>query len=236
LQVQTYEIKQHVKGACFSAFPYTIPMLTSVTVLGMTYGVLMQSKGYGVLWSTLMSAIAFCGSMQFAAMALLTTAFMPAEAFILSFLVNARHIFYGIPMLNKFKGTGKIRGFLIYVLCDETFSMFCTNETPAKIERKYFYFWISFFVYLYWVVGTFLGGLLGNFMTFNLKGLDFAMTALFLVMFLEQLEKKGNRRIALIGFGCTIINLFIFGEKNFIIPSMILMVLVLMSGRKKLCS
>lgn len=226
---------QKFKEAFKVAFPHTIPMLTSVPILGITYGVLMGTKGYGVWWSTLMSAIAFCGSMQFAAVPMLTTAFNPFQAFLLSFLVNARHIFYGISMLDKYKGIGKIRGFLIYVLCDETFSVCCTVEPPSKIERKYFYLSVSLLVYSYWVGGTFLGGILGDFIKFNTKGLDFALTALFTVLFLEQWKKPKNRPAAIIGVLCSVVSLFIFGRTNFIIPAMIFMVMILMTGRKKLC-
>lgn len=228
---------KELRAAFKAAFPHTIPMLTSVPVLGVTYGVLMQTKGYGVLWSTLMSAIAFCGSMQFAAITMLTTAFTPIQAFLLSFLVNARHLFYGISMLDKYRGMGEIRGFLIYVLADETFSVCCTVEPSSKIVHKYFYFWVSFLVYFYWVTGTFLGGVLGNFIKFNTAGLDFALTALFTVLFLEQWKKVNNRLPALIGIVCSIFSLLIFGPRNFIIPAMIFMLILLMAWRKRqLCS
>jgi 4-azaleucine resistance transporter AzlC len=233
LPVLTYENKQHIKGAFLYAFTHTLPMLPSLTVLGMTYGILMQANGYGVLWSTLMSAIAFCGSMQFAAIPLMTTGFVPIQAFILSFLVNARHIFYGIPMLNKFKGTGNVRLFNIFALSDESFSLFCSLETPEKTERKYIYFWITFFIYIYWVVGTTLGAVVGSFINGNLEGLNFAMPALFLVMFLEQWEKAENRPMALIGFGCSIASLLILGSANYMIPAMILMAILLLGGRKR---
>lgn len=229
----TIKVKE-LRDAFKAAFPYTIPMLASVLALGITYGVLMQTKGYGVLWSTLMSVLAFCGSMQFAAISMLTTAFTPIQAFILSFLVNARHLFYGISMLDKYRGMGKIKGFLIYVLADETFSVCCTVEPSSQIVRKYFYFWVSFLVYIYWVGGTFLGGILGNFIKFNTEGLDFALTALFTVLFLEQWRKPENRPAAIIGIVCSVISLLIFGQTNFIIPTMIFMVIVLMAGRKKL--
>ena len=227
---------KELRAAFQAAFPHTIPMLTSVPVLGITYGVLMQTKGYGVLWSTLMSAIAFCGSMQFAAITMLTTAFTPIQAFLLSLLVNARHLFYGISMLDKYKGMGKTKGFLIYVMADETFSVCCTALLASQIKSKYFYFWVSFLVYFYWVAGTFLGGILGNFIKINTKGLDFTLTALFTVLFLEQWRKPKNRPAAIIGIVCSVISLLIFGRTNFIIPAMIFMVVLLMTGRKKLWS
>ena len=167
-----------------AAFPATIPVMTGFLCLGTAYGLLMQSKGYGPGWSVLMSAIAFGGSMQFVAVTLLTTAFDPVQAFLLSVMVNARHMFYGLSLLDKYKGLGKVRPFLIYVLCDETFSMVSTLEPPEGVARRDFYFWISLLDYLYWITGTALGGLLGSFLTFDTTGLDFALTALFVVLFI----------------------------------------------------
>ena len=167
-----------------AAFPATIPVMTGFLCLGTAYGLLMQSKGYGPGWSVLMSAIAFGGSMQFVAVTLLTTAFDPVQAFLLSVMVNARHMFYGLSLLDKYKGLGKVRAFLIYVLCDETFSLVSTLEPPEGVARRDFYFWISLLDYLYWITGTALGGLLGSFLTFDTTGLDFALTALFVVLFI----------------------------------------------------
>lgn len=228
--------RKEFQEAFAAAFPHTLPVLTGFLVLGMAYGVLMHTKGYGTLWAVLMSAIAFCGSMQFVAITLLTTAFNPIQAFLLSLMVNARHLFYGISMLEKYKGLGKIRPFLIYVLCDETFSISSSINPPEQINRKYFYFSISALDYSYWVLGTFLGGTLGGFLTFNTKGLDFVLTALFVVLFLEQVKKKENRVSGMIGVICTIVGLIIFGPDNIVIPSMIFIIITLLLGRKKLCS
>jgi len=227
---------ERLKKAFAAAFPKTIPVLTGFLVLGMAYGVLMQTKGYGAVWSLLMSAIAFCGSMQFVAITLLTTVFDPVQAFLLSLMVNARHLFYGISMLEKYKGLGKIRGFLIYTLCDETFSIVSSVELPEDVDRKPFYFFISLLNYLYWVIGSFLGGLVGSFMTFNTRGLDFVLTGLFVVLFLEQWKSKQNRIPGIIGIGVTALALIMFGKDNFIIPAMAMILLALILGRKKICS
>lgn len=224
-----------MKKALKEAFPHTIPILTGFLFLGMAYGVLMKTKGYGPFWSVLMSAVAFCGSMQFVAITLLTTVFQPVQAFLLSIMVNARHIFYGISMLSKYRGLGKIRYFLVYVLCDETFSITYGVEPPEGVERRYFYFAISLLNYLYWVFGTFIGGIAGNFITFNTEGLDFVLTALFVVLFLEQWKKKENRVMGIVGIVCSILSLLLFGAEQMVIPAMILIVLCLSGGRKKLC-
>ena len=140
-----------------------------------------------------MSAIGFGGSMQYVAITLLVTAFDPLQAFLLALMVNARHIFYGLSLLNKYKGLGGARFFMVFALCDETFSLVSTLEPPEGVARKDFYFWITLLDYLYWVGGTALGGLLGRFITFDTTGLDFALTALFVVLFLEQWKKPENR-------------------------------------------
>lgn len=228
------------KGKAFqkafvAAFPHTIPVLTGFLLLGMAYGVLMQTKGYGPLWAVLMSAIAFCGSMQFVAITLLTAAFNPVQALLLSFMVNARHLFYGISMLEKYKGLGKVKWFLVYTLCDETFSISSSLTPPEGISRKYFFLSVSLLDYCYWVLGTFLGGILGNVITFDTRGLDFVLTALFVVLFLEQMKKPENRVAGAIGLICTVVGLVVFGATNLVIPSMLIILLVLLAGRKKIC-
>ena len=205
-----------------AAFPATIPVMTGFLCLGTAYGLLMQSKGYGPGWSVLMSAIAFGGSMQF------------VQAFLLSVMVNARHMFYGLSLLDKYKGLGKVRPFLIYVLCDETFSLVSTLEPPEGVARKDFYFWISLLDYLYWITGTALGGLLGSFLTFDTTGLDFALTALFVVLFLEQWKKPENRPAGVMGILCAAASLAVFGADNMVIPAMVLVLAVLLSARCRL--
>ena len=230
------ETRSTTKSALRAAFPVTIPVLTGFTCLGLAYGVLMETKGYGPLWATLMSAIAFGGSMQFVAITLLTTVFDPVQALLLSVMVNARHIFYGLSFLDKYKGLGKIRAYLIYTLCDESFSLISTVEPPEHVEKKDFYFWISFLNYSYWVVATALGGLLGKFITFDTTGLDFALTALFVVLFMEQWKKKENRFAGVVGIACAAASLAIFGADRMVIAAMVLILLVLLGGRKRLCT
>ncbi|MEG1999835.1 MAG: AzlC family ABC transporter permease [Evtepia sp.] len=221
-------------NAVSAAFPHTIPVLTGFIMIGMVYGVLMQAKGYGLLWSVLMSTIAFCGSMQFVAISLLTVVFNPLQAFLLSLMVNARHLFYGISMLEKYKGLGKARYFLIFTLCDETFSIVSSTEPPEDINPKYFFLAVSFLDYFYWILGTFIGGIVGHFMNLSPNGLDFVLTALFVVLFLEQIKKKENRISGLIGLVSTVIALFLFGADNLVIPAMLIILIVLLVGRKKL--
>ena len=229
--------KTHPVGAAFrAAFPVTLPVLTGFLVLGLAYGVLMATKGYGPLWAGLFSAVAFCGSMQFVSITLLTTVFDPFQAFLLSLMVNARHIFYGLSLLEKYKGLGWKRWFCIYTLCDENFSLTSTVEPPEGVDRGTFFFAISLLDWLYWVVSSILGGVLGNFLTFNTTGLDFALTALFVVLLLEQVSKRENRPAAVIGIAATVVSLLLFGADNLVIPAMVLILVVLLAGRRKLCA
>lgn len=217
-----------------AAFPHTVPVLTGYLVLGMAYGVLMQAKGYGAIWAFLMSAVAFCGSMQFVAITLLTGAFDPVGAFLMSLMVNARHLFYGVSMLGKYRGMGWAKVPLVYTLSDETFSIVSSVEPPEGMRARDFYLAVSVLDYIYWVGGSVLGALAGKFIRFDTTGLDFALTGLFVVLFIEQVKNPANRRSGVIGMACTVAALAVFGADKLVIPAMILVLVVLLLGRKKL--
>lgn len=224
-----------IRRAVKAAFPHTLPVLTGFLCLGVAYGMLMASKGYGPLWSGLMSAIAFCGSMQYAAVTLLTVAFDPFQALLMSLLVNARHLFYGLSLLQTYRGMGKARIPLIYTLCDETFSIVCSVEPPPGVPAKHFYLAVSLLNHFYWVGATVLGGILGSLLQIQTGGLDFVLTALFVVLFLEKWRSPENRPSAVIGVGCALLCLVIFGSNQFMIPAMGVILLCLLGGRKRLC-
>ena len=223
-------------GAFRAAFPATIPVLTGYLCLGTAYGVLMHTAGYGAGWTLLMSLLCFAGSGQFLAVTLLTTAFDPLQAFVLSLMVNARHIFYGLSVLGKYRGLGKIRAFLIFAMTDETFSLVSTLEPPEGVTRRDYYFWISLLDYGYWLAGSLTGALLGNLITFDTTGMDFVLTALFVVLFLEQWKKRENRAAGAIGIGCAAAALAVFCPDNMVIASMVLILAVLLGGRRRLCT
>ena len=223
------------RAALRAAFPATVPVMTGFLVLGFAYGVLMQTKGYGVVWATAMSALVLGGSIQYVAVTLLTTAFDPVQAFLLSVMVNARHLFYGLSLLDKYRGLGRVRPFLISTLCDETFSLVSTLEAPEGVERRDFYFWISLLNYSYWVGATALGALAGSHIPFDTTGLDFALTALFVVLFLEQWKKPEARVPGAVGIGAAVVSAAVFGPDNLVIPAMVLMTAILLGGRKRLC-
>lgn len=222
------------KEALKAAFPHTIPVFTGFAFLGIAYGILMNSKGYGVGWTALMSFMAFAGSAQYVAITFLTSVFNPIYALLMTLMINARHLFYGISLLDKYKGTGKLKPYLIFGLCDETFSIICSTEPPEGVNRSWFMFFITLLNHSYWVLGSTLGGLLGSMISFNTRGLDFVLTALFVVIFLGQWKTQKKHKPAIIGVLCSIICLVVFGQNNFIIPSMIAILAILTVFRKEL--
>ena len=221
-------------AALKAAFPHTVPILTGYLAVGLAYGLLMSSKGYNFLWSGFVSAFAFCGSMQYVAITLLTTAFDPLSAFFLSLMVNARHLFYGVSMLEKYRGLGGAKPILIYTLSDETFSVVFSAEPPPDVSRKDFYLAISLLDYAYWVGGSLLGSLAGQFIRFDTTGLDFALTGLFVVLFIEQISDPRSRISGIIGVVCTAAARAVFGADQLVIPAMVLVLAVLLIWRKKL--
>ena len=236
MEVEVKPIKQpHHAAALRAAFPATIPVLTGYLCIGMAYGLLMANAGYGVFWALLLSLLCYAGSMEFVAVSLLTAGFDPVQALLMALMINARHAFYGLSMLEKYRGTGWARPFLIFSLTDETFSLVSTLEPPDGVTRRDFYFWISLLDYLYWQMGSVLGALIGGLLPFDTTGLDFALTALFIVLFLEQWRKRENRPAALISLGCTAVSLAVVGADRLVIPAMVLILAVLLGGRNKLC-
>lgn len=222
------------KKALLEAFPHTIPIMTGYIFLGAAYGIIMNSKGYGVIWALLMSLIVYAGSAQYVAITFLTSVFNPIYALFLTLMVNARHIFYGLSLMNKIKETGKLKPFIIYWMSDETFSVLCAAEPKEGVDKGYFMFFIALMNYLYWALGTAMGSLLGNMMTFNTKGLDFALTALFVVIFISQWKSQKKHSPAIIGVLSSIVCLTIFGPNNFIIPSMIVILILLTIMKNKI--
>jgi 4-azaleucine resistance transporter AzlC len=217
-----------------AAFPVTIPVMTGYIFLGMAFGILLQTKGYGVFWALLMSIGIYAGSMQYVAISLMTAAFNPIAAFIMTIMVNARHLFYGISMLDKFKNMGRLKTYLIFGLTDETFSVLCGTEVPEDVSNPWFMFWVTILDHSYWVIGSVIGSLLGAAISFNTKGLDFVLTALFIVIFVGQWQETENHWPAVIGVIVTLVSRMIFGTSSFLIPAMAGIILCLTGMKKKL--
>ncbi len=203
-----------------AAFPYTIPIFAGFWFLGITYGVYMQVSGFSFWYPMLMSLTIFGGSLEFVAVSMLLSAFAPVQTLVVALMLQARHLFYGIAMLDKFKGTGWKKVYLIFGMCDESFSINCSAEIPTGIDRGWFMFFVTLFNQIYWVTGATLGGLLGALIPFNTEGLDFAMTAMFVVIFLDQWRKEKGHAASLIGLGASLVCLLIFGADNFLLPAM----------------
>ncbi|QII50367.1 azaleucine resistance protein AzlC [Bacillus paralicheniformis] len=216
------------------AFPYTMPILAGFLFLGIAYGIFMHSLGFSAIYPIIMSFTIFAGSMEFVAANFLLSGFHPFNALLLTLMVNARHLFYGISMLDKYRGTGKKKFYLIYGMCDESFSINYTADVPANIDKGWFMFFVTLLNHLYWVAGAAIGGMFGSFVKFNTEGLDFVMTALFIVIFIEQWMKEKKHHSALTGLGLSAASLIIFGGNQFIIPAMLAILGVLTVLRKPL--
>ena len=220
--------------AAKAAFPRTIPILAGFGFLGLTFGMMMSAAGFSFYYPMLMSLLIFGGSIQFVAVGLLTAAFAPAEALALALMINARHLFYGISMLDRYKGMGWKKIYLIFGLCDETFSINYTAEIPQGVEKGKFYFCVTLFNQFYWVVGSTLGAIFGALIPFSTEGIDFAMTAMFAVIFMEQWRKEKNHLPSILGLTLSLGCLLIFSADSFIIPAMIAILLMLTLLRKPL--
>ena len=222
------------KKAFKKAFPYTIPVLTGYLFIGIAFGVLFAEKGYSFLWAGLMSLLVYAGSGQYLATNFFVPGFSLLQVMFLTLMVNVRHIFYGISLLEKFNKLGKKRWYLIFGLTDETYSLLCTTKIPKDVEEGKFLLAISLLNQSYWVAGSILGAIAGSFIPINSKGIDFAMTALFVVIFVEQWMEKKNRAAAVTGVVSSILCLLIFGADSFVLPSMGVIAVILLVGRKKI--
>ena len=210
-----------MKRDMLEAFKASIPVMMGYLVLGMAFGMLLESKGYGIIYAILMSIFIYAGSMQFVAISLLTSGATLINAAIMTLLINARHIVYGLSMIKKYKNMGALKPYMIFSLTDETYSLLVGTSVPEGCNDKYFSFFISFFDQCYWVIGSVIGSIAGEILTINTTGLDFAMTALFVVIVLEQFLSSQKHIYTYLGFAISIICLIIFGSESFIIPSII---------------
>ena len=214
------------------AFKASIPVMTGYIVLGIGFGMLMQSRGYGLLWSLCMSVFIYAGSMQYVAIDLITGGATFIATVIMTLMVNIRHVFYGITMLDKYKGVRMAKPYLIFALTDETFSLVCSPKLPEDADTERYYFFVSLLDQIYWVAGSVAGSLLGNVFPFSTDGIDFSMTALFFVILLGQWESEKEHKPAIIGIAVSAACIFIFGASNFLIPSMLIITAVLFAAKR----
>ena len=220
------------RAALKAAFPHTIPIMTGFLFLGMAYGILMRTRGFHPLFPTVMALTIFGGSLEYVCVGMLCSAFAPVETLLMALLIQARHLFYGLAMLDKYRGRGWKTPLLIYGMCDESFSINCAAEPPAGIDRGWFYLWVTLLNWSYWILGATLGAQLGAALPFDTAGLDFVMTAMFVVIFLENWLKEKQHISSLIGMICTVGCLLLFGAEGFMLPAMIVILLALAAARR----
>ena len=219
-------------AALRAAFPCTIPVLTGYFVLGLGYGIYVQSLGLPVWLPPLMGTVVYGGSLEFVLASLLLSSFSPLSAFLMALMIQARHLFYGLTMLERYKGYGLRSFYMIYAMSDETFSITCSAEPPAGVDRGWFMFFITLLDQLYWVASAFLGAAVGSVLPFSTEGVDFVMTAMFVVIFLNQWEKEPQHYSGLIGLAVPFACLLVFGSGSFLIPSMVCILALLLVLRK----
>ena len=215
-----------------TAFVDTVPVMTGYVFLGFGFGILMQQNGFGVLWAAAMSLFIYAGSMQYVAISLLASGASLLTAAMTAFVVNARHLFYGISMVDAYKGTGKKKPYLIFGLTDETYSLVSQLQVPEGISPNGYCFLVTLFDHFYWVAGTVLGSLAGSLLPINYEGVDFALTALFVTIFVEQWLSTKKHGPAIVGVGATVVCLVIFCADVFLIPSMVIIAASLILMRK----
>lgn len=221
------ESSKAIKRAAYVALPHSLPILAGYGFLGLAYGISMSVHGFHPLYSILMSVFLFGGSTQIVAISLLSAGFDPLNTFVVSVVLCARHIFYGISMLEKYKGLGLKKIYMIFGMVDETFSINYSANPPSDVDRGWFMFFVTLFNHFYWIIGTTIGAVFGTLIKFSTEGIEFVMTAMFVVIFLGQWEKDKNHFSSLSGLLLTAISLMIFGKDNFIIPAMIAILIAL---------
>lgn len=216
------------------AFARSLPVLAGYLVLGLGFGVLLASKGYGLGWAVVMSTLIYAGSMQYLAVDLLAGGASLVAAALMTLTVNARHLFYGVSMVERYRDVGPAKPYLVFALTDETYSLVCSGDPPAGVDRKGYFLLVSLLDHLYWIAGSALGALVGGVLPFDSTGIDFSMTALFLVVMTEQWRTSRDHRPALVGLGVSLACLWVFGASDFLIPAMVGITAVLTLLRSRL--
>ena len=216
------------------AFVSSIPVMTGYVVLGIGFGVVFRAQGFGLIWAFLTSFLIYAGSMQFVLVNLLTSGASLLTTALTTLAVNARHLFYSLSMIDKYRGSGWKKPYLIFALTDETYSLVCSDTNTDKAANPHRYcFFVSLFDQCYWVTGCVIGSLLGSVIPFSTEGIDFALTALFITVFVDQWRAAKNHLPALIGLGASVLCLLLFGAEDFLIPAMVVIAAALSILHKK---
>lgn len=227
-------MKNKILKSLKAAFPYTIPVLIGYLFLGTSFGVLLTSSNFPIYYAPLMSITIFGGSAQLVGVEMLKSPFNPISTIMMTMIINSRHIFYGISMLDRYKNIGIKKIYMIFGLTDETFSINSSTMPGENIDIGWFWFFITLLNHLYWILGGIIGALLGTFIKINYKGIEFVMTALFVVIFIEQWEQHTNHLPAILGLIISFLSLIIFNSENFILPALIFISISLCLFNKKI--
>ena len=230
----TLFLEKRMKKLLKTVFVRTLPVMAGYLALGIGFGILAKSNGIGVLAVAAMSLFIYAGSMQFVAVGLFAGGASVLTLALTTLMVNARHLFYGISMIEPYKDMGKIKPYLIYGLTDETYALVCTGDVPEGFDKRRYSFFVTLFNHFYWVTGSVLGALIGSFITFDTTGIDFAMTALFITVFVEQWKSTNNHAPALIGVLSSVVCLLVFGADSFLIPAMLCICVLLLTGKNRI--
>lgn len=217
-----------------SAWVCSSPVLVGYVLIGFGFGILLRNAGYGLLWALAMSLFIYAGSLQFVGVSLITGPATLAATALTSLMINARHLFYSISMIGRYRDAGHAKNYLIFALTDETYALL-SGDLPCPEEQKNsFCLLVSLFNHSYWILGTALGSLFASALPFDTSGVEFSMTALFLASFTEQMGKPENRFSGAVGLTVTLVSLLIFGRDLFLIPAMaVILLLLLIRGRKE---
>ena len=215
-----------------AATPQTLPVFAGYLVLGLGYGIYVQSLGLPVWLPPLMGTVVYGGSLEFVLASLLLGSFAPVSAFLMALMIQARHLFYGLTMLQRYRGYGLRSAYMIFAMSDETFSITCSAEPPEGVDRGWFMFFITLLDQFYWVASAAMGAALGAVLPFSTEGVDFVMTAMFVVIFLNQWEKEKQHASAVIGLAAPLVCLRIFDAGSFLIPSMVCILAALLLLRR----
>lgn len=227
-------MKNNFTSVIRQAFYKSLPILAGYIILGIGFGILLRNAGYGVLWALTMSCFIFAGSMQYVGVGLIAGSASVITTILTTVMVNARHLFYSISMIERYKDAGKYKPYLIFSLTDETYSLLCDGQVPDERSGNLYRFLVSLFNQCYWITGSIIGNLLGSILPFSTKGIEFSMTALFIASFTEQWISEKNHIPALTGLACSLLCLLVLGPEHFLIPAMLLITLVLTIVQKQI--
>lgn len=218
------------------AFKQSIPVMLGYIFLGIAFGLLLQNAGYSFVWAFLASVVIYAGSMQFVLVSLLTAGAGLLYTAVMTLFINGRHIFYGLSFVEKYKKMGKVYPYMVFSLTDETYSVLCGTKVPEGMEEGKVFFWVSFFDQCYWVLGSVIGALAGSYITFDSTGIDFSMTALFVVIVVEQWQEQKSHFPAILGAVSGIAWLLLLGPDSFIVPALCTCMAILLLARKSVAS